>query len=184
MMLWLKNCQRRNDRHEAARVACDLGDRAINDGDLVAAKEWFDRARTYDPANELAPRRLRHLDQMPKKAAPAPAPPPPEERSVNITTERSEPVIIDLGTLIQEFQRGVEGQLESDPQGHYDLGMSYREMGLLEPAIESFRTAAVDPKFFLRAKELIGRCLYFPRIQERLAAGDLPLMEMPDGYDE
>src|SRR6185503_10299210 len=109
MMLWLKNCQRRNDRHEAARVACDLGDRAINDGDLVAAKEWFERARTYDPANELAPRRLRHLEQMPKKEAPAPvkeAPPPPAEaeRSVNITTGRSEPVIIDLGTLIQEFQ--------------------------------------------------------------------------------
>jgi tetratricopeptide (TPR) repeat protein len=61
--------------------------------------------------------------------------------------------------LISEFQREAGNQLAADPQGHYDLGMSYREMGLLEQAIESFRVAADNPAFLLRAKELIGRCL-------------------------
>ena len=44
-MLWLKNCERRDDGSEAARVACELGDRALNDGDLAGAREWFERAR-------------------------------------------------------------------------------------------------------------------------------------------
>jgi tetratricopeptide (TPR) repeat protein len=196
MMLWLKNCQRRNDRREAARVACDLGDRSINEGDLSGAREWFERAQSYDPENEMAPRRLKHLDTMkpsgvarrpaapPAAAPPAPAPPAPPRPAarppapapaplpprapepaappdgyLHIRTDRDDPVIIDLGTLISEFQREAGNQLAADPQGHYDLGMSYREMGLLEQAIESFRVAAEDPAFLLRAKELIGRCL-------------------------
>ncbi|MGH7743153.1 MAG: tetratricopeptide repeat protein, partial [Candidatus Eiseniibacteriota bacterium] len=67
-------------------------------------------------------------------------------------------VTFDLGSLISEFQRGVETQLSGDAQGHYDLAMSYREMGLLEQAVESFRIAARDPALGLRAMEMIGRC--------------------------
>ena len=66
---------------------------------------------------------------------------------------------MDLGTLIEEFQRGIEPELASDPQGHYDLGMSYREMGLTEQAVTSLRVAAKSPLFRLRAGELGGRCL-------------------------
>ena len=71
---------------------------------------------------------------------------------------RGEAVTFDLGSLINEFQRGVETQLSGDAQGHYDLAMSYREMGLLEQAVESFRVAAQDPALGLRAMEMIGRC--------------------------
>jgi tetratricopeptide (TPR) repeat protein len=67
-------------------------------------------------------------------------------------------VTFDLGSLINEFQRGVDTQLSGDAQGHYDLAMSYREMGLLEQAVESFRVAARDPALGLRAMEMIGRC--------------------------
>jgi len=78
---------------------------------------------------------------------------------LNVRTERDEPVIVDLGVLIEEFQRAVEPELASDPQGHYDLGMSYREMGLTEQAVQSLRIAAASPAFRLRAGELAGRCL-------------------------
>ena len=63
MLLWLKNCQRRNDPREAARIACELGDRALNEGDLPGARAWFERARAYDPQNEMADRRIRHLEK-------------------------------------------------------------------------------------------------------------------------
>jgi tetratricopeptide (TPR) repeat protein len=68
-------------------------------------------------------------------------------------------VTFDLGSLISEFQRGVEAQLSGDAQSHYDLAMAYREMGLLEQAVESFRVAARDPGFAERCTEMTGRCL-------------------------
>src|SRR5207244_10089235 len=140
MMLWLKNCQRRDDRAEAARVAADLGDRALNDGDVPGAREWFERARVYDPGNELANRRLEALNRppgVPEGGAEREAPKPGTTGvvksaggQVSIRTQRDEPVIVDLGVMIEEFQRAIGPELASDPQGHYDLGMSYREMGL------------------------------------------------------
>lgn len=184
MMLWLKNCQRRDDRREAARVSCDLGDRSLNEGDVPGAREWFERARANDPENEIALRRLKHLEEADGAGAPARAGPgavgdrgsgapaavpagadggPQAGRGdqgvLKVRPGPVEPSTIDLGNLIVEFQKGVVSQLASDPQAHYDLAMSYREMGLLEPAVESFRVAAREPAFFLRAKEMTGRCL-------------------------
>jgi tetratricopeptide (TPR) repeat protein len=163
MMLWLKNCQRRNDRAEAARVACDLGDRALNDGDVAGAREWFERASLYDPENELAKRRLRTLDgaaaDAPATGASQPTAVTTDAGHLHVRTEHDEPVVVDLGELIDEFQRAIGPELASDPQGHYDLGVSYREMGLTEQAVQSLRIAAKAPAFRLRAGELAGRCL-------------------------
>ena len=86
-----------------------------------------------------------------------------------------------LEPLIAEFQRGVEAQLSGDARSHYDLAMSYREMGLLEQAVESFRVAAEDPAFGLRAMEMVGRCLLdqgrfdeaIEEFERALAHGDL-----------
>lgn len=170
MMLWLKNCQRRDDREEASRVACDLGERALNDHDVPGAKDWFERARSYDASNELASRRLSAIEtamsartdiveQLPAAKSRVTASVPGAAGHLNVRTNRDEPVLVDLGTLIEEFQRAIEPELASDPQGHYDLGMSYREMGLTEQAVTSLRVAAQSPLFLLRAGELGGRCL-------------------------
>jgi tetratricopeptide (TPR) repeat protein len=37
--------------------------------------------------------------------------------------------------------------------------MTYREMGLLEQAVDAFRRAAADPAYAHRCAEMIGRCL-------------------------
>lgn len=202
MTRWLTNCERRDDRREAAQVACELGDRALNDGEPEQAREWFERARAFDESNETARRRLQRLqggagpvataespaaeppvaaaaeaasspNGMPAPAqaeggaqgkAEAPAAPaageaPSSFGRVEVAVGRSEAVTFDLGSLLTEFQRGVEAQLSGDAQSHYDLAMTYREMGLLEQAIESFRVAARDPTFACRAAEMVGRCL-------------------------
>jgi tetratricopeptide (TPR) repeat protein len=194
LMLWFGNCERRGDHNEAALVACDLGDRALNDGDQSDALNWFERARALDPANELAGRRLQRLapaaaaspvavatETAPEEAAPAaaedaaehadggvattdgvaPRAPSglPEAGRVEVAVGRGEAVTFDLGALIGEFQRGVEAQLSGDAQSHYDLGMAYREMGLLEQALDSFRIAGQDPAYRERVIEMVGRCL-------------------------
>jgi tetratricopeptide (TPR) repeat protein len=169
--LWLANCERRGDSVEAAQVACELGDRAINESDDAAACSWFERALLLDSTNETAARRLQRLrgDIAPQVDAPFAAVLSPsvvpgvtgelgEMGRVEVAVGRAEAVSFDLAGLLSEFQRGVEAQLAGDAQSHYDLGMTYREMGLLEQAVEAFRFAQTDPGLAARAHEMIGRC--------------------------
>jgi tetratricopeptide (TPR) repeat protein len=92
-------------------------------------------------------------------ALPTAPPSQPAGDRVEMSVGRSEAVSFDLGALLSEFQRGIESQLSGDAQGHYDLAMAYREMGLLDHAIESFRMALGHPVLAGRAAEMLGRCL-------------------------
>ncbi|HEV2104083.1 MAG TPA: tetratricopeptide repeat protein, partial [Candidatus Eisenbacteria bacterium] len=167
MHLWLANCEKRDDRREAAQVACELGDRTLNDGDEAGARGWFERAAELDPEQETARRRLQRLNGGSPSGTLAPLPEPSgpgangddEQGRVQVAVGRGEAVTFDLSGLLAEFQRGVEAQLAGDAQSHYDLGMTYREMGLHEQAMESFRVAQGDPRLAVRAQEMIGRCL-------------------------
>jgi tetratricopeptide (TPR) repeat protein len=163
MGLWLRNCELRSDAREAAEVACALGDHSINDGDMDGAREWFTRALRHMPEHETAKRRLQRLGPRPPEPAPTangaqPAPPENAGR-VEVAVGRAQAVTLDLSSLLAEFQQGIEAQLSGDAQSHYDLGVTYREMGLLEQAVERFRAAAQDPAFHERCAEMIGRCL-------------------------
>ena len=44
-------------------------------------------------------------------------------------------------------------------KAHYQLGMAYRELGLVDEAIEEFRRSAADARFTLLACDMIGLCL-------------------------
>jgi tetratricopeptide (TPR) repeat protein len=155
LRLWFANCERRGDRREAAEVASELGDRALGQGDEGEARAWFGQALALDESCEHARRRLQRL------AALNQAPPQVEEAEgkVEISTARPDAASFDLAGLLNEFQRGLEQQMTGDAQAHYDLAMTYREMGLLEQAVDSFRKAAEDPAYAHRAAEMIGRCL-------------------------
>jgi len=161
MKLWLANCERRNDRAEGSLVACELGDRALNDGQQAQARAWFEHAAAIDPGNDTARRRLARLTDAPGRSLPpgsAGSALPAETGRVAVALGRGQAMSFDLTGLLQEFQRGVESQLDGDAQGHYDLGMAYREMGLHAQAIEAFQIAVRDARLAGRAHEMIGRC--------------------------
>jgi tetratricopeptide (TPR) repeat protein len=173
--LWLRNCEVRGDAAEAAEVACALGDRALNDGDRGGARDWFARAVRHVPGCELA---LRRLERLGADAGAQPAGTRARTEAdgrVEVAVGRAQAVTLDLGSLLAEFQRGVESQLSGDAQSHYDLGMTYREMGLADQAVERFRSAAQDPAFAERAAEMIGRTLLdqgrFDEAAEEFARG-------------
>lgn len=44
-------------------------------------------------------------------------------------------------------------------EAHYKLGIAYRELGLLDEAIEEFRRSAADERLQLKACDMVGLCL-------------------------
>ncbi len=64
-----------------------------------------------------------------------------------------------LEEVFREFQKGVAEQLsEEDSDTHFNLGIAYREMGLLPEAIREFQVAARDAAFFVESCSVIGVC--------------------------
>lgn len=67
----------------------------------------------------------------------------------------------DFKDMLSQFKRGIEANLDSeDFQSHYDLGVAYKEMGLLDEAIAEFQKALRSPENRLRTSEALGVCFY------------------------
>lgn len=53
---------------------------------------------------------------------------------------------VDVDLVFEKFKEGVRAQVsEADSSTHYDLGVAYKEMGLLSDACQEFELAARDP---------------------------------------
>lgn len=62
--------------------------------------------------------------------------------------------------VFSEFKKGVEKVLDSgDSATHYDLGIAYKEMGLMDDAIHEFTVAAQDESRQVTCLTMIGLCL-------------------------
>jgi tetratricopeptide (TPR) repeat protein len=65
----------------------------------------------------------------------------------------------DVLEIFQEFKKGLEDQIEDeDSETHYNLGIAYKEMGLVDDAIKEFQTAQKDKKSFLQSSSMLGVC--------------------------
>lgn len=61
--------------------------------------------------------------------------------------------------ILSDFKKGVDKQLGSeDYDTRYNLGIAYKEMGLIDEAIAEFQISAKDPKRFLECCSMLGLC--------------------------
>lgn len=61
--------------------------------------------------------------------------------------------------ILTDFKKGVEKQLGAeDYDTRYNLGIAYKEMGLVDEAIAEFQIAAKDEKRFLECCSMLGLC--------------------------
>jgi tetratricopeptide (TPR) repeat protein len=127
-------------------------------------------------------------DEMSKFSTTLSEPPPPappvdemslfsdEQRFFNLAAELekeledeeeapSSPVVqgsgeeVSLEEIFREFKRGVEQQLSpEDYETHYNLGIAYKEMGLLDEALGEFQIAAKDPARAVECCSMLGLC--------------------------
>jgi tetratricopeptide (TPR) repeat protein len=64
-----------------------------------------------------------------------------------------------LEEIVEGFKRGVAETLsQEDYETHYNLGIAYREMGLLDEAIGEFQLAAKAPAYLVDCCSLLGAC--------------------------
>jgi len=64
-----------------------------------------------------------------------------------------------LDQIFEEFKKGVDAQLDNeDYETHYNLGIAYKEMGLVDEAIAEFQLASKDKSRFLESCTNLGEC--------------------------
>ncbi|MEP7226139.1 MAG: tetratricopeptide repeat protein [Gemmatimonadales bacterium] len=63
--------------------------------------------------------------------------------------------------ILEQFKRGIDQNLDSeDHEAHYDLGVAFKEMGLLDEAIAEFQKALRAPEGRLRTSEALGMAFF------------------------
>jgi tetratricopeptide (TPR) repeat protein len=76
-----------------------------------------------------------------------------EELSQELSAER------ELEGVFRKFQKGVQEQYgKEDYETHYNLGIAYREMGLLNEAIGEFRLVLKSPDRVINATSMLATC--------------------------
>jgi tetratricopeptide (TPR) repeat protein len=83
-----------------------------------------------------------------------------EEAVAEESTDASAPQgEVSLEEIFREFKKGVEQQLSAeDYETHYNLGIAYKEMGLVDEAIGEFQLASKDPGRAVECCSMLGHC--------------------------
>jgi tetratricopeptide (TPR) repeat protein len=122
---------------------------AIREGWDVAAADVFSFAdasrKLAEPAEPSPP--------PPEAAGPGPAEPPPSDAGY-----REEDSIVR--DALSRLQAKVQEEIgESDPDARYNLGIAYKEMGLLDEAVGEFTRARQKAELFVGASSLLADTL-------------------------
>lgn len=165
---------RREEKEDAAEWNLDLGKCLYKKGALEEAEKAFKSALELSSKKEKMKKKIKKVKG--------------EEKEVEEEVERVETPSISLGKLLEEeektgvkfrvaeeteveepvtfedlleeFKEGVLENIEDeDFNSHYDLGITYKEMGLLEEAILEFQKASKGEKIKLKSIELLADCL-------------------------
>ncbi len=110
-------------------------------------------------------------------------------RDTRMRIDRREPQDQDeqreFTEILEQFKRGIEQNLDTeDYQAHYDLGIAFKEMGLLDEAISEFQKALRAPEGRLRTSEALGIC-FFQKGQPPIAEAVLRrAVDSLDGGDD
>jgi tetratricopeptide (TPR) repeat protein len=184
---------RSGEKQRLTEAYMGLGDALMRTGVLERARLVYRRILEHDPNSVAARQALAQLEPPPpaQPAAPAARTPAPgsaggayvdlgalileEEpgRDTRMRVQDEEPTgdeERDFQEMLAQFKRGIEANIdEEDWQAHYDLGVAFREMGLLDESIAEFQKALRSPAGRLRTAEALGGC-FFDKGQYSVAA--------------
>ncbi|MDY7094145.1 MAG: tetratricopeptide repeat protein [Acidobacteriota bacterium] len=108
-----------------------------------------------------------------------------EELSVSdaVGTEPAEEQ--SLEEIVEGFKQGVAEALSAeDYETHFDLGIAYREMGLLDEAIGEFQIAAKSPVHLVQCCSMLGICFLEKGLPELAVKWYTQGLKTPDISEE
>ncbi|MEJ2504452.1 MAG: tetratricopeptide repeat protein, partial [Gemmatimonadota bacterium] len=139
----------------------DLADALARLGAEVKAQAMYERVLGLDPLNEVARGALG-------------APPPEEDDAIDLDAVLREMDPEEaaraggagegeddpgLAAMVSQFKNRVSDPSEGEKAAdHYDLGLAFKEMGLIDEAIAEFQTALTGGSERLKVYEELGQC--------------------------
>ncbi|HEY6011880.1 MAG TPA: tetratricopeptide repeat protein, partial [Nitrospirota bacterium] len=78
-----------------------------------------------------------------------------------------------LDDIFEDFKKGIEQQaVKEDADTHYNLGVAYKEMGLLDDAIAEFILTPEDEPKVVQSRYMLGLC-YMEKGEYQNAVGEI-----------
>ena len=164
------------DRHEMFDIF-EAPEKTVTPAGEAAAEEPLPDEPASAQGEEMMPADAAPVMEVPPQeellrgpeSAPEAAELPKEQEFENFTLsdddlvdaqEMPEPALDnDVLEIFQEFKKGLEKELgDEDSETHYNLGIAYKEMGLVDDAIKEFQTSRNDPKRFIQSSTMLGVC--------------------------
>jgi tetratricopeptide (TPR) repeat protein len=109
------------------------------------------------------------------------------EKSTRLVVEDTKPTgdeQADFDEMLRRFKRGVAENVDAeDYEAHYDLGVAYKEMGLVDEAIAQFQKALRGGTQRVRSYEALGQC-FVEKAQYPIAAALLQRAVETPGSDD
>ena len=149
----------------------------LDEAEFFVAQGLFDEAiamlseaRNAHPKNRLLADKIAELEEARAAAAASqPAPPADADRSYELAEKLADELdaqpesgsdVLDVEQVFAQFKKGVEQQVgHEDTDTHFDLGIAYKEMGLLADAISEFEICTKNPVRQCIAHTMVGLCL-------------------------
>lgn len=166
------------EKAKMAHWGCELGDVLLAREKYADAKVQFERVLAFDPDNAKAQARVKRLNAIAgvAEAGFGPLTPAASEvkgAQVTIRDDEEDPAsqsALNLSQILEEFRAAMVDTIPSgDARSHFDLGVTYHEMGLHEEAVQEFETAAASEENRLASLEMLGECyLHLERLEDAI----------------
>ena len=177
------------DKTSLIEAYLELADTLLRSDLPDKARAVYQRVAEHDRGNEraqaalamLAPAGARPPEPRTKEKTPPPRAPAKEEsefvdlgamilddempvRDTRMKVADEEPTgdeEKDFHDMLSRFKQGIDENIdEADFQSHYDLGVAFKEMGLLDEAISEFQKSLRAPEGKLKTSEALGACFF------------------------
>lgn len=149
----------------------------LDEADFFLAQGLFSEARNtlsdalkQHPGHPLLAEKLREVDQLALAPRAVPVELDIDDQSFELAEKLAAEFgevedtqagsdVLDVEQVFEQFKKGVEQQVGAeDTETHFDLGIAYKEMGLLDDAIGEFRLCLSNPSRTCIAETMIGLC--------------------------
>ena len=160
-------------QHVEIEDVLDEADFFVTQGLFDEARQTLNDALASHPNHPLVVEKMEEVEDLAAAAAAsAPPPEPAEDESFVLAEKLAEELgpagtdstesgsdVLDVEQVFAQFKKGVEEQIGlEDSDTHFDLGIAYKEMGLLDDAIHEFELSMSNPQRECIAQTMMGLC--------------------------